>query len=494
MRIGIARISQETNTFSPLLTDVDTLRVHGLTRGEEVLRGATGDNEIAGFLDVVGGEELVGVISAHAGPAGPMTDETVRTVAEWFVEELERVGPLDGLLLALHGALAGVSEPDVEGLVLELAREVGGDRTPIGASLDMHANLTARMVRHADVIRGYHTHPHRDSRETGRMVAEMLVQTIRGEIRPVMRAVKIPMITPADLQNTEEGPMTELFAAIRRFQEAPGALSASLFAVQPWLDIPELGWCSLAVTDRDPELADRFAGELADLAWAQRNLYLTSLPTHRDALDEAFAADARPVVISDLADSTTGGATGDSTWYLAELIARNPEEKCYLTMVDPDAVQRMTEAGAGATVTGSLGGKQDAIYSKPVEVTGRVVRLLPMASGRKLPERMGTAAVLSVGQIYLVVSERPGPGSSPSVYTGAGLDPADAKLLVAKSPMDFRADYRGIARRFLLGEAPGLTPSNLRLLRFERAPRPIFPFEEFAWTSKGQPRYRGRGG
>ena len=186
MRIGIARISQETNTFSPLLTDVDTLRVHGLTRGEEVLRGATGDNEIAGFLDVVGGEELVGVISAHAGPAGPMTDETVRTVAEWFVEELERVGPLDGLLLALHGALAGVSEPDVEGLVLERAREVVGYRTPIGASLDMHANLTARMVRYADVIRGYHTHPHRDSRETGRMVAEMLVQTIRGEIRPVM--------------------------------------------------------------------------------------------------------------------------------------------------------------------------------------------------------------------------------------------------------------------------------------------------------------------
>lgn len=495
MRIGIALISQETNSFSPRLTDLETLRAHGLWRGEEVVERGREMEGLAGFLDVVGEEHVVGLIRAHAGPAGPMTNETVDTVVGWLAEELGNVGDLDGLLLCLHGALAGESEPDVDGQIIERTREIVGENTVIGVALDMHANLTRRMMAGADVIRGYHTHPHLDQWETSRATAEMVVQTIQGGVRPVMRAVKIPMITPADLQITDQEPMRSLFAAIEVFERSSDGLSGSLFAVQPWLDVPELGWCALGVADGNAETADRFAGELADAAWAQRTQYLTSLPTYREALDRAFEMEARPVVVSDLADATNGGATGDSTWYLAELLRRQPAERCYLTMVDPEAVQDILRAGEGAMVRLCLGGKQDVVYSRPVEVMGRVARIVPIEPDRALPLSMGVGAVLEIGAIYVVVTERPGPGHDPVVYVGAGLDPRKAKILLAKSPVDFRAGYREVARAFLLGEAPGLTLSDLTLLHFERAPRPIFPLDDLSlWSSGGVERYKGHRG
>ena len=491
MRLGIARVAAETNTFSPILVDMETLRVNGIVRGQEVLKEVSGWSNIPGFLDIVGSEELIGITSAHARPAGCLTEDAMNTVLEWFTEDLIKVLPLDGLLLSLHGAFAGVADPDVEGLVLQRAREIVGEKTPIGAALDLHGNITRRKIENADVIRGYHTHPHLDSRETAQKVAQILLATLRGEVHPFMSAVKIPMITPAETQLTEEYPMRELMQVIRQQEEDGRVLSSSIFAVQPWMDIPELGWCAVVVTDGDGDLADRLARELADMAWNQRNEYLKPHPTYKEALDEAFATDARPIVISDFADMMTGGGTGDSTWYLKELLARSPKEPCYLTMVDPEAVKEMAEVGEGAEVTLMLGGKQDNIYSSPAEVTGEVLRVLPHSPDRDLPQSMGLAAVLKAENIYVVVTERLGPGSSPIIYSGAGLDPGKAKILVAKSVVDFRAGYKDIAQCFLLGEAPGLCPSNLRLLRWENVPRPIFPLDvPISWNSADAPVYR----
>jgi len=305
------------------------------------------------------------------------------------------------------------------------------------------------------------------------------------------------MITPAETQLTEEYPMRELIEATRHQEEDERVLSSSVFAVQPWMDIPEMGWCSVVVTDGDCELADRLARDIAQMAWDQRKEYIQPCPTYMEALDEAFSTDARPVVISDLAD-LGGGGTGDSTWYLRELLARNPQEPCYLTMVDPEAVNEMAEAGEGAKVTLLLGGKQDNIYSSPVEATGevlRVLRVLPPSPERELPQSMGLVAVLRVGNIYVVVSERKGGGANPSVYSGAGLEPEKAKILIAKSVVDWREGYKGVAKRFLLGEAPGLAPSNLRSLEWKNEPRPIFPLDdEVSWKGTEAAVYRSRSG
>ncbi|MGQ9655965.1 MAG: M81 family metallopeptidase, partial [Thermodesulfobacteriota bacterium] len=351
----------------------------------------------------------------------------------WYTEALGRALPLDGLLFSMHGAFVGVADPDGEGLVLQKAREMLGEETIIGAAMDLHANITRRKVEHADVLRGYHTHPHVDGRETAQRVAQIVLAALQGEVRPVMSAVKIPMVTPANTQLTEEPPLRDLMDLTQQQERDPRVLSSSLFAVQPWLDVPEMGWCSVVVVNGDRDLADRLARGLAQAAWDQRREYVRPCPTYLEALDQAFATSARPVVISDLADLMTGGGTGDSTWYLRELLRRNPAEPCYITVVDPEAVREMAQAGAGACLTLALGGKQDALHSTPVEVTGQVLRVLPPALEREIPQSVGWVGVLQAGNVYIVVLERLGPGSSPVLYSGAGLDPKKAKILIAKS-------------------------------------------------------------
>jgi microcystin degradation protein MlrC len=257
------------------------------------------------------------------------------------------------------------------------------------------------------------------------------------------------------------------------------------------MDIPEMGWCSVVVTDGDRPLADQLARELAAMTWEQRETYTRPCPTYVEALDEAFASELQPVVISDFADLMTGGGTGDSTWYLRELLAREPAEPCYITMVDPEAAQRMAEAGEGAEVTLMLGGKLDNIYSSPVQVQGSVQRVLPVTPDRALPASMGLTCVLKSGNIYVVTFERLGMGSDPSIYAGAGLDPMVAKIIIAKSVVDWREGYKDVGKLFLLGEAPGLAPSNLRSLKWKQVPRPIYPLDrDMTWDSARAAVYR----
>jgi len=492
MRIGIARISQETSTFSTQPTDLEMIRNFGPAHGQDVLGGPRLlDDFVAGFLDEVGDQELVGITRAQAMPAGPLTAEALGAIMGWFDRDLKRALPLDGLLLSLHGAFAGDTDPDVEGLVLERARQILGPEVPIAAAMDLHGNITRRKIAHADVIDAMHTHPHVDSRQTAQRVARTLMAAMRGEVSPVISAVKIPMITPAQNQLTLEPPLGDLMAMTRQQEEMEGVLRSSVFAVQPWMDIPELGWCSVVVTNGDRALADRLARNLADLAWKERAAYTQPCLTHVEALDVAFASHARPVVISDPADLMTGGGTGDSTWYLKELLARAPQDPCYLTMVDASAAQHMARAGEGARVQLELGGKLDNVHSTPVEVAGTVLRVIPASPDRELPESMGLTATLQVGSVIIVVFEHLGPGSDPIIYSGAGLDPRNAKILLAKSVVDYRAEYRGLAEIFLQGEAPGLAPSDLRRLDWHNIPRPLYPLnDDMTWTSRGAPVYR----
>ena len=492
MRIGIAKIMQETSTFSTQPTGLQDLEAYGVYHGAEVIERPTmWEGFVSGFLEVVGDLEPVGVTKATAMPAGSLTREAQAKLLAWFVEDLERALPLDGLLLSLHGAFVGEADPDIDGLVIETARRLVGPGVPIGVCLDLHANLTGRMVACADIIDVMHTHPHVDMETIGARVARSLVATVRGQLRPRIAAVKIPLIAPAETQITDEPPLLDLMDLTRRQEEDKRVLHSAVCAVQPWMDIPEMGWCSVVTTDGDAALAEELARQLAAAAWAERAAYTRACPTYVEALDEAFASDARPVVISDLADLMTGGGTGDSTWYLKELLARQPTAPCYLTMVDPEAVRMLMAAGESAEVSLSLGGKQDYIHSTPVEVTGTVTGIFPASAERELPESIGDTAVLQVGQVYVVVFERLGPGADPVLYSGAGLDPRQAKILISKSVVDFREGFKDIAQRFLLGEAPGLAPANLLSLEWRRVPRPIYPLDrELAWDAATGTLYR----
>ncbi len=495
MRIGIAKIMQETSTFSTQPTDLAAMMVHQVYHGQDVLWQPTmWEGFVEGFLDVVRHLDAVGVTKVTAMPAGNLTAAAQAHLLAWLEADLRAAMPLDGLLLSLHGAFAGDLDPDIDGLLIERARQLVGPDVPIGVCLDLHANLTQRMVAHADIIDVMHTHPHVDMKEVGARVARTLVATLAGKVRPAVVAVKIPMFTPAETQISDEPPLRDLMEMTRRQESNPRVLHSAVCAVQPWMDVPEMGWCAVVTTDGDMDLAAVKARELAALAWSQRRDYTRPCPGYMEALDAAFAAEVRPVVIADLNDLMTGGGTGDSTWYLKELLKRNPADPCYVTVVDPEAVARMAAAGEGARVTLELGGKQDHLHSTPARVSGTVLKVMPVAPDRELPETIGLTAVLQMGQVYAVVFERLGPGADPMLYSGAGLDPTCAKIMIAKSVVDFRHGYKDVARLFLLGAAPGLAPCDLLSLPWHRVQRPIVPLDpEMEWNPMAAPLYRGHG-
>ncbi len=501
MKVGIARIAQETSTFCPTLTDYETMKRSGISLGRDVIDDiqktpGTLDvfgrqSNLIGFLDVIGVDDCIGIIKAHAQPSGPLTEHATDLLTKLFTEELKKALPLDGLLFDMHGAFAGIKEPDVEGMILKQARTIVGDEVVIGVAMDLHANITQTKIENMDILRGYHTHPHTDARETAQKVAKMLLSTLNGDIKPVVAAVKIPMLTPAHNQLTDVYPMKQLVETTNRQEE--GVLSSSFFSVQHLLDIPEVGWSSVVLTDNDPLLAENMAKELADVAWRQRNEYIKPVLGYKKALSKAVNSCLKPVVVADFSDMTTGGGTGDSTWFLKELIALNLKEPCYISMVDPQAVKLIEKKGEGIEISLKLGGKQDNKYSTPAMVTGIIRGIIHPSNGAGdyMQLMMGTTAVLQAGNIHIVISENLGEGATPKIYENAGLNPYKAKIIIAKSVVDFREGYKNVAKLHILGEAPGFCPSNLKKLTWSNIMRPIFPLEDnFEWDSSQAKIYR----
>jgi len=405
-----------------------------------------------------------------------------------LTEALSRAGRVDAILFALHGALVAANQPDVEGALLSLIRRHIGTRVPLVATLDLHANITARMVENADALVLYHTAPHIDVFETGQRGAAVLRRILDGA-RPTTAFVKMPLVVPAERANTQDpASISHRFCRFLRDLEAnPRILSAGLATVQPWLDIPELGSAVVVVTDGDEKLARTSAEDLARQVWAHRRDYLPELVPLADAVSRARAAcNDGLVVLGDSPDSTTSGACGDSTHLLAALLDHSWPRAVLVPMVDPEAVAELARVGEGTPWRGAVGGKRDP-YSKPLAVEGVVERLfeakfiLAGHLGRNLPIDMGPSAVLRCGDVRLVLTSRTGPHFAPQLFQTAGIDPFAAAVLVAKSPCGFRAAYAPRAVLIMMVQAPGCSPSDFWNFPYRHIPRPLWPWDEMEW-------------
>ena len=261
MRIAVACFMQESNTFSPFKARLDEFE---MVFGDEIIERSKGANsEIAGFYDVLSKarHEVVPLLAARARiTSGPVEESEFKRGVSLLVERVRKAGRLDGLLLALHGAMCAEGTDDCEGSILLSIREAVGRELPIIVTLDLHANITNRMVANADAVIGYKTYPHIDLYETGKAAAQMMMRILQNEIRPVTVMQKIPLIVPAENMQTTKGPMADIFStgeAIRA--EHPEILSVSVFGVQPWLDIEEMGGATVVVVDGDISLGRRCA-------------------------------------------------------------------------------------------------------------------------------------------------------------------------------------------------------------------------------------------
>lgn len=484
-RIAIGQVRQETNSFNPILTERSDFERYGLVTGSEIVESYGDVGEIAGFTQLPrilrAPVEWVGMCRAVTWSGGPLATGLLSELLDMTVEPLTTIS-VDGVLLSLHGAQSAIDEPDVSGRVLEAIRAVVGSKVPIVATLDLHANLTPLMVRSADVLVGYHTHPHIDEDATGARAAAVLARLLDTSERPAVSAVKIPMVHNGDGCATDRGVLRDLWRRIVAAEQENHVASVGLYPVQPWLDAPGLGWTFYQAYwgDRSPMSADEVSRE----CWGFRSYSEAGrFVTPEDLVSAACAIDGGPVAVSESSDATNSGAPGDSTQIL-EALLRNRigggGALCFC--VDPESVSRCYQVGVGALLELQIGGKRDP-YSKPLYVQAEVQRIGSLSyrlsghGGHNFPVDMGRMSCVRSGEVTIVLVEKSGPGSSPLLYEAAGIDPRMFKIVLAKSPEGFRNDYEPFSSGILFCAAPGCASPYLHQMQFTQVTHPLYPWD-----------------
>jgi microcystin degradation protein MlrC len=485
-RIAIASLMQETNTFSPIPTTRSVFETYYVLRGEELLQGyGPARVEVPAFLDVLraAGAMPVPLFAAYAAAAGSCTRETFEAYMAEIETRLADARPLDGVLLALHGALVLEDEPDGEGEIIERVRRILSAQTPIGVSLDLHGHITPRMLQPNTFLVGYQDYPHTDIYETGERTARLMLDVVAGRRRPVMALAKRPVLVSPVCARTTDGPLKPVADAARRMEAEGSVLHASIFPVQPWIDVPDLGFAALVCADGDATAARRAADFLADDLWQRRGDFEPGLVPLPEAIVTGLAAPG-VTVVSDTGDAPTGGAAADSPAVLAGLLAGDAAgspRQSLATLCDPAGAEAAHRAGVGATIRVNLGNAFSG--GAPVQVTATVTHVsdgtyqMRDKGTEGLTIRMGPTAVLAIGSIRLLVRTQPSTEWDTAMYLSQGLDPREAALVFVKSPSHFRASFGPLAARILLADTPGTTCADMRRIPFRHVTRPLYPLD-----------------
>jgi len=484
MAIAIASMVQESNDFSPLKTRYEDL---DLVFGRQVVERHGGAyTETGGFIKALSdaAQKIAPLCAGWAITAGPVRRADFARIVSEFRSSLEKTRRPDALLLALHGGQTAEGTPDVAGHILRTARTALGPRIPIIATLDLHANVTKEMVDAGTALIGYKTYPHVDLYETGLKGAELLLRILKADVRPAMSYRKLPLIVPAENMQTTSGPFGSLMAAACAHESEGQAEAVSVFGVQPWLDVPEMGCSVVSVTNGDAERGQSQADAIAKSFWESRREFDVELTPVRKALREALMGSEAPVVISEPSDSTGSGSPGDSTGVLAPLLELSTAHPAALFIVDPQVVEKAIRAGVGAIIHARVGAKFDRKHSRPVPITARVRlisdgRWMTNAPGYNtgVETSMGRSVVLDIGQVRLLVAERSAMTVDPELYRSHGIEPLRMKIVAVKSPNGFRAPYQSIAKKIFLVDTPGISTPKLKTLPYRRVPRPIYPLD-----------------
>ncbi len=481
IRVGVAGLWHETNTYSARPTTLREFEAFELLEGEAVFTHHRGiGSVIGGMLDGAGDLTLVPLVSAAAWPSGPVDGRALEEILARIETALERARALDALLLNLHGAMVGVGTDDVEAELLRRVRAVAGE-LPIAAVLDLHGLPSPELIARCDVVVAYETYPHVDMRERGREAAALLAAALHG--RPLRSAVaKVPLLSSPLAQATDEAPLRDLHALARG--HVTGAVArVSLLPGFPYSDVARAGFSVVATADADAiDEARRVASSMATEVERRREEFAVECEDPATAVERALGSSRRPVILADVADNIGGGSPGDGTVLLRELIGQRAAGAVVM-IADPDVAAAAAEAGAGRILDAEVGGKTDDRHGEPVAVHGRVVRV---SDGRYSTTgywmtgqtfSMGTTAVIEADGVTLVVSERAVPPFHVEQLTSVGVDPAQASIVVVKGAVAWRAAYAGIAGDVIEVDTPGICPVDPAVLERSVPPMRYDPLE-----------------
>lgn len=493
-RVGVIAIVQESNTFLPRDTTLADYQQDTLLGGEEVRRRfADAHHEVGGFFAglAAAGLEAVPVFAARAMPYGTMTSECRQGLLARLDAQLDRAGPLDGLLLAPHGATVAADQADFDGgWVSHVRRRF--PHAPIAATLDLHANVSPRLIAAADAWVAYRTNPHLDQRACGMEAAGILACTLRGEVRPTTAAEFLPLVVNIERQLTADEPCRSLVALADEVRHRPGVLAVSLLLGFPYADVPQLGTAVTVTTDNNPAAAHAAAAEIASYWWQRREAFRGELVSIDDALARA-ARGPWPVGLLDMGDNVGGGSPGDGT-LLAAALERQGLAPSFALLFDPEAVQRCQQAGLAARLSLSIGGHCDLLHGAPLE-REVVVRGLHDGRFEETEARHGgmlhydqgpTAVVETDGGLTLMLTSRRMAPFSIRQMTSFGVDPAQFRYVVIKGVHAPVAAYAPYCRQLIRVNTPGVTTADMGQLTFHHRRRPLYPFEpSMSWQPQG---------
>jgi microcystin degradation protein MlrC len=489
-RVLVAQFMHETNTFSKLPTTLEDYRRRWLIEGEAMVPRFIGTkNEVGGYIDAAKkyGWQPVWAGAANATPSGKLTRETWEHIRDMIVGAAKKAGKLDAICLSLHGAAVTETEDDAEGALLEALRGVVGPDMPIVATLDLHANATAKMARNANALVSYRTYPHIDGYERAAQAAALVQEALEGEKQPRCLLVQPAMLEGADHgRTTQPGLMRDLLAKADAFEKEPGINVVSVQAGFTWADIPHTGPSVAVSFEPAAEARARaVAAAMLDEIWKRRDESSSDYRPISDAIAAAKAGVGKqgPLVVADGTDNPGGGGYNDTTPVLQALIDAKVENVAFGTIFDPGTVQQAIGAGVDATIDVVLGGHTDPSMGGPVKAKATVKMLSdgsfrndgPMNAG--VETSMGPTAVLRIGGIDVVTISNRIQTIDLQVFLSQGIDPRTKSVVVVKSVQHFRAAYAPIAREILLVDSGGICSPDITRLKFTKLRRPIWPLD-----------------
>jgi microcystin degradation protein MlrC len=491
MRIATGGILHETSTLVDGRTSLaDFANGFGVYRGQELIDRFRNANMCPGGF-IAGAEkhgfELVPLLWGFAYPGGKVTRDAYETLKTELIIRyrlaVDDGGPIDGILLDLHGSMVVEDIDDGEGDLISALREVVGPNCPIVVTTDLHSNHSELRVEQSDAIVGYDTFPHVDMAERGREAADLIVRAIRGEVQLRQAIQPVMMFWSTPCQVSGKQPFDEVIARVHAMEKRPGILSITLSTGFAWADVPDVGVSVICVADGHWQLAKATAKELADWLYENRERFYAPPLAVGAALAQGEAIGKYPIMLADHADNTGGGSPGDSTEVLRRFLEMDLQDALLLYMVDLDFIAAAQAAGVGNTIDVPLGGKSSPVQGAPVSGPWDVLATShgdftydgPMYAG--LTGNMGESVWVRQRSINVVVVSCREQPLGPAFAKSLGIDVEAMRYIAVKSAAHFRAAFEKFAGSIFNVDAAGIHDHDLRRIAYQKRKRPMFPIE-----------------
>lgn len=482
MKIIIGGIQHETNTFSNVKTTVEAFELRGWDLGNTLIEKNRGiRNFIGGMVDKAEELELdiFPTFSVTATPSGIITTDTYEALKNALMGGVRQATDVDAVVLSLHGAGVAENTEDLEGSLLEEVRAAVGEDTPIIVTLDLHANMTPKMVDIADAILGNHLYPHTDSYEIGAEAVVLATEIFEEKVKPTMYLKQLPIMIPTSTTNLS--PASDVNQLCYQWEDKEGVIDCTFYHGFPYTNISHLGVAVLVTTNNDPELAKQVANDVSSFIEEKKHEFIVEQPSPKEGIALALAHEGRPVVINETSDNPGAGTPADGTYLLREMLAANLTDACFGFMYDPEVAKIAAEAGVGATVEISLGGKTDDLHGEPIQLSayvkavtdGKFVQSSDMGKGELV--NLGTSVRLQCNGVDIIVCSVKTQTLDDEVFLLHGIDIQHFKIVALKSSQHFRAGFEPISSKIITVDSPGLSTMDFTSFDYSNLKMEIFP-------------------